>query len=536
MDYGRPTSELIRIFLAAGGVALVVAWWTLTARARKNLLLALLVVSGANFARLGPSVPFGMDGYDLLHYYLNAKYFDELGYFDLYAAALLVDHENGPFDPKLVRYRAQDAERGYRFPVPIEEGVLRGRAVREERFTPERWKQFEHDFLAIQRGGSLGRKLWKDLIEDRGFNGTPAWLLIGKPLAHLVPVEVVKALCLIDVALLVFALWFVWRAYGAVTMQFALLFFFLSYSLRWPVPGHAYLRYDWVAALLIAMCLLKEKRHALAGVVTAWAGLVRFFPAVWMFGPFARGLTALIWPRDDDGKEREADAKKKSAPAIPFMARVDRRLVQMALAFVISIGAIEALAVVVYGTDSVRAHTTKLSEHVKPEELSSRRIGLALALSYDGELLPKNIPHERKVKIKHQSTERMVLALALLLVLAVGTRRLSDDLAFGLGMIPFFLLSTASYYYYVARVTLIVVHASDLTKLRNRFGLTWLLLLEVLTHYAETAHPGHRVYLIGHLAWGLLAYVVILAFWLAYEARTGKDVGAVVDDGEARVA
>lgn len=542
MDYGRPTSELIRIFLALGGVGLVVAWFQLKAPLRRALLIALLVVSGLNFARMGPNLLLRqVDSYDLIHYYLNAKYFDELGYFDLYSAALLVDHDNKPYDPRIEFYRAQDAERGYRYPVKLDEGIARGRIVRDEKFTHERWKQFEYDFLYIQRDMQLGRGLWRELLGDRGFNGTPVWLLVGKPLAHLVPVEGVKVLCFIDVSLLILALFFIQKAYGTTTSLFALLFFFLTYSMRWPVPSHAFLRYDWLASLLIGMSLVKLGRHKLAGVLTAYAALVRLFPIVWMFGPFARGVTALVWPRGADGAEisstsdgKKGSAAKKSAPLVmPFMARVDKRLVGMAIAFLLSAGAMEGLAVVVYGTDSVRAHTEKLSEHIKPEELSSRRIGLALALSYDGELLPKNIPHERKMKIKAQSGARTALALFILVVLAFGTRRLSDDLAYGLGFLPFFLLSTASYYYYVARVTLIVVHASDLSKLRNRFGLAWLLALEALTHFAETAHPGHRVYLIGHLAWGLAAYAIILAFWLAYEAYTGRDIGVIVDDDTA---
>jgi len=535
LDYGRPTSELIRIFLALGGVGLVIAWFQLKAPLRRTLLIALLVVSGLNFARMGPTLLLKqVDSYDLIHYYLNAKYFDELGYYDLYSAALLVDHENKPYDPRIEFFRAQDNERGYRYPVKLDEGIARGRVVRAEKFTPERWRQFEHDFLYIQRDMQLGRGLWKELLGDRGFNGTPVWLLIGKPLAHLVPVEGVKVLCFIDVSLLILALFFVQRAYGTTTSLFALLFFFLTYSLRWPVPSHAFLRYDWIASLIIAMSLIKLGRHKWAGVLTAYASLVRLFPIVWMFGPFARGVTALVWPRNVDGRELSATdnakSKKEARAPVPFLARVDKRLVGMAVAFVVSMGVMEGTAVMVHGTENVRIHANNIREHIKPEELSSRRIGLALALVYDGELLPTNIPQDRKIKIKRMATERTVLALFILVVLAFGTRRLSDDVAYGLGFLPFFLLSTASYYYYVARVTLIIVHASDLSKLRNRFGLAWLLGLEALTHFAETAHPGHRVYLIGHLAWGLAAYAVILAFWLAYEAYTGRDVGVIVDD------
>ncbi len=151
------------------------------------------VVAGANYLRWGPQLLFGnTDNYDLFHYYLNSKYFDELGYFDLYPAGILVDHENqGPLFPRATSTwpRTSRATSG----SPISHALERGEIVKEK-FTPERWAEFTHDALALQREkGQFDGGLWKQMIQDHGFNGTPAWVALAKPLASVVPIEYRKS-------------------------------------------------------------------------------------------------------------------------------------------------------------------------------------------------------------------------------------------------------------------------------------------------------------------------------------------------------
>ena len=76
--------------------------------------------------------------------------------------------------------------------------------------------------------------------------------------------------------------------------------------------------------------------------------------------------------------------------------------------------------------------------------------------------------------------------------------------------------------YYIARVTLALMHASDLDRTRNRVGLAWLLGLEVFSNWASTAWDGHRVFLVGYLAWGLALYSLVMIGWLSWEAREAE--------------
>lgn len=519
MDIGRPTQEEIKIWLCLAALVLAVAWpWLArrSARTAKRLLLALTVVAGLNYARWGPAMLLeAVDSYDLLHYYLAAKYFDELGYHDLYPALILIDHEHGPYNKRLRRYHAQDKEHGYRAHMPLSHALERGRELRDHVFSPQRWAQLERDFLVLQREryDRMPRDLWITMMNDRGFNGTPVWLLAGEPLSHLFSVNAIKWLCGLDTLLLVIALIAVGRTYGTTTALWAASFLFLSYSLRWPVIGWAFLRYDWVAGLLLAMVLLRRGHPFWAGVVTAHAAMVRLFPAAWMFGPAAQGFAGLL---------------RRGAT---WRERVNRRLVMLAAGFVLGAAVLQGAALARYGREAVETHIVNIAHHIKPEELSSRRLGFALATVFNGKVGPKYLPVSKKIAIKENARGRLVFALILLGVLGFGLRRQPVDEAFGFGLIPFFMLATASYYYYVARISLIVLHAADLTRLRNRLGLAFLLGLELFSNVAETVFPGRRVFLIGYLAWGVSLYCIAMAVWLVVEAppRAAADATAPAD-------
>ncbi|MES2638611.1 MAG: hypothetical protein V4850_03995 [Myxococcota bacterium] len=496
MDVTREITEGYKVWIALAGVSLAVAWRFLPLRAAWGLLLALTVVSGLNYSRWGPAVPFQkVDTYDLLHYYVNAKYFDELGYYDLYPALVLADHEaNGPYYDEGSKYMAQDPS-GHAM-RSIDHAVARGTVVRREKFTAESWASFSKDALYVQRNiKGLNDELWRQLLQDHGFNGTTVWTMIAKPIASVVPVEWIKLLCQIDVVLLVAGLGAVGWAYGGSTALWGAFFLFVTYSGRWPTYSWAFLRYDYIAALLFAMALLRKGHPFWAGVMTAWSGTLRLFPAMWMYGPGAKGFAGL------------------------FERKVHKPLLVMLGGFLVGAAVLQGAAILTLGLEPARVHFENMEDHNRSEQLSSRRIGLALALPYRGDLLPKNIAKATKDVIEDQKPLRYGIAAVMLLTLGWGLRRSRDDEAFAFGFLPFFLLTTASYYYYVARITLIVLHASDLRKPKHIFGLAWLLGLEVFCNWAETAYAGHRVFLVGWLAWGLAIYGVVMAVWYAVDAR-----------------
>jgi len=515
-NVGRSVTESHKVYIAGAALVLLMAWPTLMKLEKRfatGLLLVLTLLSTANYMRWGPKmVADRVDSYDVIHYYLNAKYFDELGYLDLYPACMLADLENGgPYFPKQgAVYLAQD-ETGHHL-KPVQHAIDRGRVVRTEKFTPERWKQFEHDFLYLQRERvPMGNNLWRQMIQDHGFNGTPVWTLLARPWAVMIPVEQIKLIGYLDVVVLAAGFGAILWAYGPITVLWSLLFFTVSYSLRWPTVSWVFLRYDWIAGLLIAMALLKKKRYYLAGFFAGWAATLRLFPAFWMWGPLSKGLAGLV--------------RKK----------VHRKLLVFALGWVVVVGVLELGSIARFGPSTVVTHIENMLDHNSAAQLSSRRIGLATGLPFRGPFEVRNPADERRCRhipcknlepwrrkaISDQKPIRYGLSLLVMLVMGWGLRNARDDEAFGFGFIPIFLLTTMSYYYYIARITLAVVHAADLSKLRNQIGLVLLLSIELFSNWAESTYGGHRVFHIGYLSWALAAYTLIMMGMMLWEARDG---------------
>ena len=84
----------------------------------------------------------------------------------------------------------------------------------------------------------------------------------------------------------------------------------------------------------------------------------------------------------------------------------------------------------------------------------------------------------------------------------------------------------------VALFTLVIGHSGGLPRWRDRVGLALLLGIEAFSDYAEYAHPGYRMYLIGWMAWGLMLYAAVAGLWLLADAARGIESPA---DGQVAV-
>lgn len=497
MDVSRAITEGYKIWIAGGAVLLALLWPRIPLAHARRFLVLLALVATVNYARWGASLFFSenVDGYDVIHYYLNAKYFDELGYYDLYPACILADHENqGPRYDEGRQYLAQD-ETGH-FRAPISHALERGEVVKDSEFTPARWAEFNHDFLYLQREvAGWNGKLWRQMILDHGFNGTPAWVLLAHPITELWPVEWVKLLAWADALLLIGALGLVSWAFGGVPALWTGIFLMVTYSTRWPTITWVLFRYDWVAALLVAMVALHRRWPWLAGLAAGYSAAMRMFPALWMWGPFSQGVAGL--------------AKRT----------VDRSLLRLAGGFLLGVALLYGGSAVVYGLKPAQIHFANMSDHNSAEQLSSRRIGMALGLAYDGNFSEKNISKVQKARVHQQKPMRYALGLSLMGILGYAVRRKSQAEAFAFGFLPFFFLTTASYYYFVARITLALLHGSQLDRPRHRVGLAMIFGLEAWTNGLQTLLPDVRVPLIGTLAWGILLYAVVQIVWMIWEDR-----------------
>lgn len=480
-------------FLAAG-VALLSAWQRLGKKARQVLLSVLCVLAVGNMYRWSADGLTHIDHHDVTCYYLGGKYAEELGPFELYPAAVLADFDNRRWADLKRGYWAQSKDGFSR--EKLRHALKRGREVRRESFTKERWNEFERDLLALQ--DEMGRGRFRTFLVDKGFNATPAWIAYASPLIQKVPVSHVEWLGAIDTVLLVAALGLVATTFGPIVALWALFFFCTTISTKWLVPGSVILRYDWLFALLLAMCLLKRGRSGWAGSLVAVAGLLRVFPVVWMFGTVARLVSDL-----------------SEAPAREWWTKTRGPLLMLAAFFaVFSLG--EVLAVFSVGLDTARDHAIKMLDHTSPEMISSKRPGLSIATSFDWELARKLSESDRTRLIENRPLS-YGLGVLVLLLFGFALRKKSQVEAFAFGYVPFFLLSTGTYYYHVARITLVVSHASSLEKLRHRVSLGFLLILEVFSQIMLAYFARYELFWTSILSWGIFLYCVGSLVWILNE-------------------
>ncbi len=87
----------------------------------------------------------------------------------------------------------------------------------------------------------------------------------------------------------------------------------------------------------------------------------------------------------------------------------------------------------------------------------------------------------------------------------------------GLAFIPYFMLTTSSYYYYALRLTGVVIHAADLSKPRNAVGLAILFFIELVTNGIEQMLPGNRYLLVSMMGILLVVYAVVIFGWYGYD-------------------
>ncbi|HEX9104156.1 MAG TPA: hypothetical protein VF997_18215, partial [Polyangia bacterium] len=149
----------------------------------------------------------------------------------------------------------------------------------KEHFTPERWQAFMRDSDYFRRASSWD--FWTSGLKDNGYNGSPVWRILGGFFANRVD-EMNDAslfhLGYLDPILLFAMMFTIWWAFGWRTLCVALLFFGTNYPGRYWWTGGAYLRMDWLFAMIASICCMKRDRPMLSGFLIAWSTLLRVFP------------------------------------------------------------------------------------------------------------------------------------------------------------------------------------------------------------------------------------------------------------------
>ncbi|TPV97254.1 MAG: hypothetical protein B7733_00470 [Myxococcales bacterium FL481] len=498
-----------RLALAVAAIALaavaVVANGRWPARDWRRWLLSLALgaacVTGVfNYYRFDAKRFVDIDGHaDVTYYYLNSKYFDELGYYELYPAMLVADRDHRHRLDHITRFRDLNTYRN----VPVHHAFERADDIRT-RFTDDRWRGFQHDLDFFLKTGTRGG--WDYFLKDHGYNAPPTWTVVGQRLSSWVPVEYVAWITHVDTALMLAAFSAVAVTFGLQPMAFCLLFYVSTASGKWPVLGSSLLRFDWLAALIGAACAWRSRRPRLAGGLVAYAACNRIFPAVFLF-PWCIGAAAHVL------RHRR-------------IAADDRRVVVGAVA---TVGLLVAGALLTQGATAFVDAAQNLLLHNSAKSYSSYRVGLGDALLFAGERDRGQIIGGIPAKEAQLAGLKPTLhAIGLVTVVWIATyivqRRPAPHAAMVLGFFPFFALTTPQINYFNVRILLVLWHITSLSQPRHAFGLTALFAIEAMA--AATQVGGAIAYTWTSMtSVGLTVYCAAMLSWLARDAWRNEPPG-----------
>jgi hypothetical protein len=198
----------------------------------------------------------------LYHYQIGSKYFNELGYFDLYDCSALARGMTAMPRRDLLNYE-------FRSDFPECESL----------FSPERWAAFTEDLT--------GEDVFSaNMLLDKGLNATPTWIALGELLSDL-PMELLIWLDpLALVVALVIAGWLLdWRK-----VAYAALFILSFYGTIGRLTGH-FGQWWWLALVIVGVALL-EKRKDVGGLLLGLSATLAIFPAFLLIG---RSKRILAW-------------------------------------------------------------------------------------------------------------------------------------------------------------------------------------------------------------------------------------------------
>lgn len=217
---------------------------------------------------------------DLRQYYQTAKYFDELGYRDMYLADMAAYVEDIPGATLDGMRDTPMRDLSTHRMTTIGEQRARIEAVRQK-FTPERWQEYKKDARYFRE--MMGQREYLKYMFDFGGNATPVWISIAHFMFSAFTANTTAFMItgLLDPLLFLVTFGAIGWCFGFRTMCVVMVIFgandFIMYGSNW---GGATLRHDWLMYIGLAACALRRGRPALGGVFLALSTLIRAFPAI----------------------------------------------------------------------------------------------------------------------------------------------------------------------------------------------------------------------------------------------------------------
>lgn len=365
--------------------------------------------------------------HEQFHFYLGAKYQKEVGWFDLYTAAVMADREtvNVMAGVRTTRDNHTFVER------PIEEALAEAPRIRAK-FTDERWQAFEADWVTMAQTWSMN---WQGVVNDHGNSNSPAWSIIASPIANLVPLTRQNQTLLgcLDLVLMLALFLAVYETFGFRVAGVG-LFMWACVPVVFDYLSGSYLRFDWLFALGLAVCFLHKQRWGTAGALFGYSVATKLFPL--FFGVALLAKVAWDFLRD-----------RKVAPTWVAFGR------NAALSGVACV----ALSTAMFGTSAWVEYAERIQvaqvEKFYSNQHSLKTVFLQVFAPGPGGLESGIFPPTIKqglpnVEIAHYRLEFLLVKLAFSAVVLVLLRRASAVEAFTLGPLLVFTWLTVNMYYW----------------------------------------------------------------------------------------
>lgn len=270
---------ILRIIILEASAALLVIARVVRdddARAQRRLdvafktLAVIALFSWTNWGALRGDGLRVVHRWEQFHFFFGSKYLPEIGYFNLYKAALLADRES----THMLGYVPRTRDLTNFEEVDVKVALADEKAVRAA-FSDERWRDFVRDWTTLARSGGD----WTRILVDHGNSGSPAWAIFAAPIARVCgigpPGQVLMGL--VDLVLVIVLFAFLATTFGTRPFCVAVVIFSMM-PFCFDYLAGSLLRWDWLFALGMCMVLLQRQRYAGAGALLGYAIASKLFP------------------------------------------------------------------------------------------------------------------------------------------------------------------------------------------------------------------------------------------------------------------
>ena len=222
--------------------------------------------------------------HDYFHYFISAKYFDELGYNRLYTCGIAafqdIKSKHPDISPPQINFI-----RNLKSPKEfIPYAAINTENLCKQHFEKSRWIEFTED-IAVFLHEDNSADTWQQIYTDMGNNPPPSWYALTHAFANAIPfnINTLHAISYIDFIILVCIIpLIIYAGFGQLAAAGFLILLFgnaLSHT-SWLVGSYG--RSLWLLSLVLGYCLFARGKLATASLFFAISSLLRIFPVVFI--------------------------------------------------------------------------------------------------------------------------------------------------------------------------------------------------------------------------------------------------------------